>query len=187
MDIAVIRHFQTEWNKKGLLQGKRDIPITYPLSPNIRSQMIKNRLKLEKLKPFDYVFTSELERTKQTAKLYGYENTVTEPLLNELDFGTFEGKRKRELVNKKEWMFSPLELKLGESLYDFQKRLFTFLEKYKDATSILIFGHGSWTRALLSIQEIGNIQNMNKITVKNNELITLLNCKSFDIKESQHI
>lgn len=189
MDIAIIRHFQTAWNIKGLLQGKRDIPISLPLSNMTRSQMKENKQQLKKLLPFDSIITSELLRTKQTAKLYGYHNTITEPLLNELDFGTFEGKRKAELLNKykNEWLFSPLDLDLGESLFHFQNRIITFLQKYKDAPSILIFGHGSWTRALLSIQEIGTIQNMNKITVNNNELITIKDCKLFEVKESQHI
>lgn len=168
MDIAIIRHLPTAWNSKGYLQGRRDIPVSLPLTDQTTFQIKENNSRLEKMKPFDYVFSSELERTKQTASLYGYRNVVSDPLLNELDFGAFEGKLKTELEKKyaDEWLCSPLQIKLGESLLHFQGRIFTFIQKYAHANMILIFGHGSWTRALISIKQIGNIQNMNQIEIK---------------------
>ncbi len=174
MDIAIIRHFPTNWNKKGYLQGKRDIPISLPLSCESEKQMIENKQKLQQLPPFDYVFASELARTKQTAALYGYPSPIIEPLLNELDFGSFEGSTKKELIKAhKEWLASPLDLTLGESLCDFQQRIFTFLNKYKHAHSILIFGHGTWARAFASIQTAGTIKRMNQLEIKNNELVII--------------
>ncbi len=172
MDIAIIRHLPTAWNDKGYLQGRRDIPISLPISDQTWLQIKENNMHLENLKPFDYVFSSELKRTQQTANLYGYPNVTSEPLLNELDFGSFEGKLKTELEKKYDdkWLSSPLQMNLGESLLQFQNRVLAFIQKYAQAKKILIFGHGSWTRALLSISEIGNIQNMNRIEIENNQL-----------------
>lgn len=175
MDIAIIRHLPTVWNVQEKLQGQRDIPITFPISDEMQEKIIINKQKLKEMAPFDHVLTSELSRTKQTAALYGYENAAVEPLLNELDFGDFEGKPKREVEAIPEWHRKPLEVTLGESLLHFQNRIFTFLEKYTHAQSLLIFGHGSWIRGLLSIKEIGTINKMNQLTVQNNELIILDN------------
>lgn len=175
MDIAIIRHLPTAWNVKGKLQGQKDIPIILPISHEMETKISENKQKLKTLAPFDIILTSELSRTKQTAKLYGYENTTVEPLLNELDFGDFEGESKRELEAIPEWKASPLEVSLGESLVQFQNRIAAFLQKYAHCTSILIFGHGSWIRGLLSMKEIGTINKMNELTVQNNELIILKN------------
>lgn len=175
MDIAIIRHLPTAWNVQEKLQGQNDIPITLPISEEMHAKIIENKQKLNEMTPFDFVLTSELIRTKQTAKLYGYENTTVEPLLNELDFGYFEGKSKRDLEAIPEWKTAPLQVTLGESLLHFQNRIFTFLEKYAHAQSLLIFGHGSWIRGLLSIRETGTIEKMNQLTVCNNELIILNN------------
>lgn len=189
MDITIIRHLPTDWNYKGLLQGKRDIPISLPLSSHSEKKLKKNKRKLQQCRPFDYVFASELTRTKQTAKLYGYETPTIEPLLNELDFGHFEGRLKEELKEThKEWIKSPLQLTLGESLLNFQQRIFTFLEKYAHARSLLLFGHGSWARALDSIEKIGTIQKMNQIEIKNNELITMKRTKTLvtNLKDNEN-
>lgn len=175
MDLAIIRHLPTAWNVKGKLQGQKDIPIIQPISDEMETKISVNKQHLNELEPFDFILTSELSRTKQTAKLYGYEHTVVEPLLNELDFGYFEGKPKRELEAIPEWKTAPLQVALGESLHHFQNRIFAFLEKYAHVQSLLIFGHGSWIRGLLSIKEIGTIEKMNQLAVHNNELIILNN------------
>lgn len=175
MDIAIIRHLPTDWNMQEKLQGQKDIPIILPISEEMQAKIAKNKQKLIELAPFDYVLTSELSRTQQTAKLYGYENPTIEPLLNELDFGNFEGKPKRELETVSEWKSEPLQVTLGEPLLHFQNRILAFLEKYAHAQTLLIFGHGSWIRGLLSMKEIGTINKMNQLTVQNNELIILNN------------
>ena len=43
------------------------------------------------------ILASTLKRTQQTAQMYGM-NVVIEPLLDELDFGEFEGRPKEELT-----------------------------------------------------------------------------------------
>jgi broad specificity phosphatase PhoE len=175
MQLAVIRHLPTEWNQQGLLQGSRDIPLS-PLTETQKRGITENIDIINRLEPIEQVITSSLIRTQETAKFYGYNDFIIDPLLNELNFGEFEGKKKSLLMEryKHEWVNNPKQLVLGESLADFENRIFIFLEKYKKGNNLLVFGHGSWIRALKSIREIGTIQRMNQVEVPNNQL-TLLN------------
>lgn len=175
MEIAVIRHLPTSWNHKGYLQGKRDISVSFPLSEQIRGKIQQNRELLSEREPFDGIFASALKRTQQTALLYGYRTPVITSLLNELDFGWYEGKPKKSLDTDFQaiWRREPLRLEFGESLIDFQQRIFQFVESYIHLRNILIFGHGSWIRALLSLEKTGNINNMNELSVDNNECVFL--------------
>lgn len=176
MQITLIRHLRTEWNKKNRLQGRRNIEIS-PITEDCQKQIEHNQTILKYLSPFEEVFASTLIRTHQTAHLYGYE-PKTEDLLDELDFGPFEGLPKEVLIENcgRKWFENPRELVLGESIKDLEKRIRLFLEKYQCSQNILVFGHGSWIRAIVSYNRFGHINNMNKITVGNNECITL----SFD-------
>jgi broad specificity phosphatase PhoE len=174
MYIVLIRHLPTDWNKKGLLQGKRDVPIN-PITPNVWKQIHDNKQILNEIGPFDIVLTSTLKRTQQTAAAYGFTDYACEELLDELDFGSFEGIQKRQLIEKfqMEWFEHPRHLVLGEGLTDFENRIFAFLDKYASYHKILAFGHGSWIRAVASIHQIGNVNNMNQIVVENNAIIQL--------------
>jgi broad specificity phosphatase PhoE len=173
MQITLIRHLPTEWNKKLWLQGRRDIDVSPPTEV-MNEEINSNKRYLEKLSPFDLVLASSLKRTQQTAQLYGY-NAVAERLLDELDFGPFEGGSKKKLIERygNEWLENPRLLVLGESLQDLEKRITNFLEKFNVYENILVFGHGSWIRAFLSYKKYGDINQMNKLTVKNNECITI--------------
>ena len=174
MQLALIRHLPTEWNQLGFLQGSRDIHLA-PLTHIHKIRITENVKMLTKIKP-KRVMTSTLIRTQETANHYGYKHFIAEPLLNELNFGEFEGKKKLQLIEryKYDWLNNPRELVLGESLVDFENRILNFLEKYRNEQNLLVFGHGSWIRGLISINQIGSIQRMNQVEVPNNQL-TLLN------------
>lgn len=173
MQITLIRHLPTEWNKQRKLQGRQDIDIS-PITAEFKQGIEENKLILDRLAPFDAVLASCLKRTHQTAAAYGFE-VETDRLLDELDFGQFEGQPKGKLVQAygEEWIDNPLELILGESLVDFEKRIGWFLKKYKQCNNILVFGHGSWIRAMISYFEHGHINRMNKMVLENNACVTL--------------
>lgn len=174
MKIYLIRHLPTEWNKKGKLQGSRDIPIDLTLVKNYQAEIQKNQQVLTKVKPFQHVLASSLVRTQQTAKIYGYI-AETDSLLDELDFGIYEGRPKSSLLGDyiHDWYYNPEAICLGESLVSFKKRIVAFIDKYKTVDNLLVFGHGSWIRALLSIHKTNSLREMNQITIKNNQLITI--------------
>ncbi|THE10379.1 histidine phosphatase family protein [Bacillus timonensis] len=172
MELTLIRHLPTDWNEKGVLQGNRDIPIL-EISDENKQTIEKNKQQLRH--EYSLVLTSELIRTQHTARAYGYNRFEIEPLLNELDFGEFEGKEKQKLIDthKENWFTNPREITLGESIANLETRVITFIEKYKDYDSLLVFGHGSWIRACLSYYRFGNINRMNHLEIKNNQLLTI--------------
>ena len=96
MQITLIRHLPTEWNVNTWLQGRQDIEIL-PITDCDQLEIVKNQNILSRLQPFDIILASTLKRTQQTAQMYGM-NVVIEPLLDELDFGDFEGRPKEELT-----------------------------------------------------------------------------------------
>lgn len=173
MYITLIRHLPTEWNKKQKLQGRQDIDISIPTEEFIKG-IHSNQKLLKKIAPFDLVLASTLKRTRQTANLYGFE-PESEALLDELDFGPFEGGPKERLTEAlgDKWIESPKGLVLGESLENFEKRITAFLEKYRTYSNILVFGHGSWIRGMISYNRFDDINRMNKIHFLNNACITL--------------
>ncbi len=168
-----VRHLQTDWNKSGLLQGSIDIPIS-KLSVEDRVKITSNIDTLKKHK-FDIVLTSTLIRAQQTAKEYGYESFKIEPLLDELNFGTYEGKSKTDLIKESNglWIEDPSSLILGESMQNFEKRLKKFFICYGGHKKILVFGHGAVIRGLISIKNEKNIAMMNKNEIKNNSITVI--------------
>lgn len=174
MQLTLIRHLSTPWNEKGILQGKKDISINN-LNNAITQEISANKQFLKHKSPFSRVLVSTLKRTHQTAMAYDFDNFQIDPLLDELDFGDFEGKAKRYLIDKhgEKWLNTPRDLILGESLIDLEKRVLRFIEKYRDYDSVLVFGHGSWIRACVSYHRYGTINKMNQMVVNNNQLLTV--------------
>lgn len=175
MKLYVIRHIKTEWNKNSLLQGTYDLSILPPSSEDALE--IERRKKwLKEANQFDLVLASSLKRTQQTAACYGFFSFVVEPLLNELNFGEYEGRPSKELIAAfgNLWFDDPRGIILGESISNLECRIKSFLEKYKNNKRILIFAHGCWMRALISYVRSGNLKELNKLTIKNNQLVELV-------------
>lgn len=173
MELTLVRHLTTPWNRKQRLQGQQDISIVEDAAIAYASTIDENKRKLLQSEPYDIVLASALKRAQQTAWIYGYGEPVIEPWLNELDFGSFEGRPKPELVARfgERWYVNPRNLVLGESFLDLERRVLAVLENYKAYEHILIFGHGSWIRALLSIAYYGDVRAMNRLKVDNNEWV----------------
>ncbi|MFT4414106.1 histidine phosphatase family protein [Fredinandcohnia humi] len=186
MELILIRHLPTPWNTKGILQGRRDIPIQ-DLSESDKEDILRNKKQLKERETFSHVLVSSLKRTHQTAEAYGYTNFKVEPLLDELDFGDFEGKAKRELIEtyKKEWFHTPSKVVLGEKLTDLENRMLAFINKYKNVDSVLAFGHGSWMRTCLSYERYGTIDRMNDIDIRNNQLL-IIDVTQFSFGEEEY-
>ena len=94
--ICFIRHGQTDWNTKGLMQGRDDIPLN---EEGIRqaqeaSASLKASLKKTSFK-FDKIYTSPLSRASVTAQAIGsaigIEKIITDERLIERDFGALSG------------------------------------------------------------------------------------------------
>ena len=176
MELLVIRHLPTIYNNRGILQGRLDIDIDPPNQDQLL-RVAENQRNIRQVGPISKVLCSSLNRTAQTALAYGYDETacIREPLLNELDFGYYEGLPRQEILNTlgEAWWQSPEDLILGEPVLALQHRITGFLEKYAQTERLLLFSHGAWTRALLSYTQIGDISDMNQMKVNNNDMLCL--------------
>ncbi len=88
--IYLVRHGETDWNAKGLVQGQSNIPL------NKRGEQQAKDLanKLKKIR-FAAVFSSDLLRAKKTAEIIALEKNIaiiTTQVLRERYFGPLEGK-----------------------------------------------------------------------------------------------
>lgn len=101
MNIILVRHGQTDWNVKDLLQGRTDIE----LNSNGEEQAIQTAKKLENIN-IDVMYVSPLKRTLKTAeqinKKRNLEKIIDERLI-ERGFGEYEGKSNVDF--KKYWNF----------------------------------------------------------------------------------
>ncbi len=173
MRLHLVRHLPTELNQRKILQGSLDIPISRP-TDEILQQIEKNKAILENIK-LDRIYCSELIRTQETAKLYGYQDFETAADVNELNFGTFEGGPKANMKGEilKLWMENPKKLVLGESLLAFFSRIDNYINENIDLEDVLCFSHGAVMRYLKARYVYENVNLMNKLQIKNNELLCI--------------
>ena len=170
--MILIRHLPTSFNKKGLLQGKIDNPIL-PISEKENKIIKKNLNFIRSTYSNPKIIVSELKRTQETALIYGFESYTIDTRLNELDFGSYEGKEKSLLIfENPDWLTTPLTLRFGEEMKSFNSRVVDFLESTKKE-ELVVFGHGAFIRAAISISNYGCISKMNQIEIKNNQLIRI--------------
>ena len=173
MKLVIVRHLPTAWNAEDRLQGGQNIPII-PLDDAARARLAKQIEQVRASGPYDAVYCSALDRTRETAELFGFNHPIPEPLLNEIDFGEFEGRLRGEMLAKvgKAWLDAPETLTFGEAVINLGERAKAFVRKNLLHSRVLAFGHGGWTRALSSIHRIGNISQMNQLTIANGEAVS---------------
>ena len=173
MKLVIVRHLPTAWNAEDRLQGRQDIPII-PLDDAALARLVKQIEQVRTAGPFDAVYCSTLSRTRKTAELFGYADPISDPLLDEIDFGEFEGHLRGEMLAKvgKAWLVAPETLAFGEAVTNLGERAKQFVRKNLVHGRVLAFGHGGWTRALSSIKRTGSVAQMNQLTIANGEAIS---------------
>jgi probable phosphoglycerate mutase len=123
MRLILLRHGETIWNTQKRLQGHDDSP----LSERGVAQARAIAATLRRLAPPRAV-VSDLGRTRQTARLVGFESAVSEPRLRELDMGEWTGCAKDELMASRPgdyaaWRAGHLTPAGGESWAEFTTRI----------------------------------------------------------------
>ncbi len=94
--LYVVRHAETEWNKRNLIQGHTDLPLT----TKGEKQAQQLGIKLRDVK-FSAVFSSDLLRAKKTAEIVALERELivtTTQKLRERRYGRLEGKGREALT-----------------------------------------------------------------------------------------
>ena len=178
-NLVLVRHGQSEWNKKNLFTGWKD--------PELNNQGIEEAIKAGKhLKTknmkFDIMFTSDLLRAQETGRLI-LENmgqsdipVIKNQCLNERNYGDPAGLNKDDA--RKKWGEEQVHIWRrsydipppdGESLKNTAERVLPYfnkeiLPKVISGSNILIAAHGNSLRSLimqldeLSKEEILNLE-----------------------------
>jgi len=151
VNIYLVRHGLTEWNRQKRMQGQKNIP----LAEEGKKQAEKAAL-FWKEKELESIYTSDLERAQETAKIIAEKKSLgvkTCPGLREINMGHWQGYTWDEVgvyfpEEKKAWLENPLKNapKGGENLTEASNRFYNTLldiaEKKPQGTSILVVAHG---------------------------------------------
>lgn len=157
--IFVVRHGQTDYNLKGVVQGSG---IDAPINENGIKQAEAFFKKYGHF-DFDKVYFSGLVRTKQSIAAFIEKGIPHEsiPELNEISWGKYEGMPMNHDENEyyhhmiSKWAKGHLDLKIekGESPLDVAERLKRGMNKIlkEDNQKVLICMHGRAMRILLCV------------------------------------
>jgi broad specificity phosphatase PhoE len=155
--IIFIRHGETDWNKRGLIQGSVDTDLNE--NGHAQSRAIARHLISQRLMFADYqIVCSPQKRTRQTAAhlvaaLERKSDTVVmEPLVRELGFGIWESKPFWELKASQFYPADPEERfswrpQGGESYEDGVARVSQWLAVLHQPT--ILVAHGAIGRCLI--------------------------------------
>ena len=149
--IYIIRHGETEYNKKGIIQGS-GIDSDLNATGILQSQLFYRAYHHIN---FNKIYTSKLKRTIQSVAPFTQKGVPIESLeeLNEINWGIFEGKVSTPEAQKaydriiNEWQNGLLDRQIegGESPKQINKRQKAGLEKIMnnvEEDTILIAMHG---------------------------------------------
>jgi broad specificity phosphatase PhoE len=160
--LYVVRHGQTEWNLRDILQGQSDSALTQLGE----KQAVQLALHLRNVH-FDAIFSSDLLRARRTAEILALERKLavkTSQLLRERNWGRYDGvqadifrQESRDLLAKferlsqdEQWKFKfGLDIESYEEVFG---RLTSFLREVAVAyagKTILIISHLDVLRSLL--------------------------------------
>ena len=205
-NILLIRHGQSEWNKLNLFTGFKNIELSEQgiFEANKAGQNFKN-LDIK----FNVVFTSELKRAQETAKIilqnldqWDFLNNegkiISNINLNERDYGDLTGLNKKETAEKfgeeqvHKWRRGYSDQPPnGESLEDVVRRVTKYFEEVikpaiqsDENDNILIAAHGNSLRALLIVMNIYEPNNINSVELSTGVPIhVILKDNKFSIKD----
>lgn len=160
MRLYMMRHGETDWNKRHLWQGQTDVSL------NDKGRYVAE-LTREGLKDIriDVAFCSPLSRAKETAEivLKGREVPLfVDDRIIEMGFGPLEGKDMREVTDETRLFFMHPEQYIvpdgAEGFDEVLAREKSFLDElienpqYRDC-NILVATHGAALRGLMAVLE----------------------------------
>ena len=142
----LIRHGETDFNKKRFFYGKADVSIneTGKEQAALLHQLMKGR-------NISRVYTSQLKRTQETAAIiFPDQNPTAYKALNERDFGLWEGRTANEIQAAfplvwEEWLESPFKVtpSKAEPFNKFKERVWSIVKEIRERVDpeIVIVGH----------------------------------------------
>ncbi len=159
IEITFVRHGETDANAASIWQGQGDAA----LSELGREQAVSLKDRLEATH-FDFVFSSDLRRTLQTAELAGLE-PMADSSWREMDIGAWEGLTRTEVQQQFPDEIARLRsgdrdvaMGGGESWLEFGRRVDDAVERLVAGTPagsrVLVMAHGGVIHAVVS-QRLG--------------------------------
>ena len=157
IQLYLIRHGESEWNRLSRYTGKQDIPLSE--LGREQANRLAERLAAEKLPA---IYASPLQRARETANIIGRltrTRVVIEPGLAEIDHGRWEGLTTPQVIQEfpadhARWRAQPhtVVMPQGESLGDVMRRADASLNRIlaeQDRGKIAICSHDAVIRVLL--------------------------------------
>lgn len=155
LNVYIVRHGQTDWNREGRIQGGTD----NPLNATGRDQAAALGRTLSDLR-IDAVYSSSHQRARQTAAVFEKQAPViTMDELRERNFGKFEGANEKDPVvvadwNKRRFTWTD-NMEGGESLESQTRRAEAALKKIRErhpnGGNVVIVAHGGINPLLASL------------------------------------
>lgn len=189
-NLYLVRHAQSEYNEKGIFQGRLDSDLT-PLG------FVQARLLAQELigKNIQLIYSSPQRRAYKTAltiaDLLGVE-LVVDHRIREMSFGNYEGRPFWELMEQegdtlRAWLSNPLDnpLPTQENMVEFGERVDAFLKDVLSSsyTDLLIVAHGGTLHAMVCLALGLGLQNLWNIHMDNTALTTLVyNSGRFELR-----
>ena len=145
--ICIVRHGQSEWNAKGLMQGRRDIELNevgLRQADKVAQYLISDK--------WDVIVSSPLKRATKTAeiisKVIGIEKVYEVEDLQERDWGGATGLTHKEL-DEKDGGVEILGIESWEDLKIRGIKAFQSIVKKYPNKNIIVVSHGAIIRAIL--------------------------------------
>lgn len=176
--LYLVRHGETEWNEKGLIQGHTDIPLN-----KTGEKQAKNLAKKLRAVKFHAVFSSDLIRAKRTAEIIALEKELavkTTKALRERYFGIYEGEHFSSLnkaeIKKLLTIFNKLakknypDVESVETDEQLINRFIPFIREVAVAyqgKNVLLVTHGGIIRWFLIHLGFANVKNLPPGTISN--------------------
>lgn len=161
LEIYFVRHGETEWNQKGMLQGKMNSPLT----EKGRAQAAKLGEALKDVR-FEGIYSSPVGRASLTAEIIKGDRDQAlfmVPELREMSFGKMEGLTKKEFERlhpeqyanlwKDALAYDPREFG-GETFQEVDQRVMEGLDhlvkSHPDGGKVLVVSHGMTLKNIFS-------------------------------------
>nr|WP_090281587.1 acid phosphatase [Mycolicibacterium komanii]CRL78188.1 acid phosphatase [Mycolicibacterium komanii] len=149
--LILLRHGETEWSKSGRHTGRTDLELT--ATGEERAKLAAEALaELELDDPL--VISSPMRRAVRTAELAGLTIDEVSPLLQEWDYGRYEGlttPQIRETVP--DWLIWTHGAAGGESIEEVSRRADSALEvalTHMETRDVVFVGHAHFSRSMIA-------------------------------------
>jgi alpha-ribazole phosphatase len=148
-ELCLVRHGQTDWNLQGRYQGQSDVPLNENgrLEAHALARRLKDRF-------FSVIYTSDLERARETAEILAASLQVPitcDDRLREINQGEWEGQLVEDIKARysRLWLqrkVDPASIRPpgGETVGEVAERVHAVLDEIAslNAGPVLIVSHG---------------------------------------------